>query len=231
MSNGKAFAVFGGASFLLFIETRYFIPFLTDTFKVEPIVFWFLVAGLGMFLPLLVLAALILKSEGWLGKKGCWENRMRFRTPSRSDWLWTAGAIVVIGILGACIMEILKATVGSFHSQPAFMTLEPLDKGRYWLLALWLPYWVLNIMGEEILWRGVLLPRQEIVNKKWTWVVHGCGWLLFHAAFGWLLLITLLPIIFVQSYVVQKRQNSWLGVIIHGGINGPAFLAIAFGAL
>ncbi len=86
-------------------------------------------------------------------------------------------------------------------------------------------------MGEEILWRGVMLPRQELVFGKYTWVIHGFGWLLFHAAFGWQLLITLIPIIFIQSFVVQKTKNSWTGVILHGTINGPSFIAISFGLM
>ncbi len=74
-----------------------------------------------------------------------------------------------------------------------------------------------------------MLPRQDIAFGKGTWILHGVGWGLFHIAFGWQLLITLLPILFIQSYVVQRRQNTWIGVIIHAGINGPGFLAIAFG--
>jgi membrane protease YdiL (CAAX protease family) len=76
-----------------------------------------------------------------------------------------------------------------------------------------------------------MLPRQEIAFGKWTWILHGVGWGLFHIAFGWQLLLTLLPILFIQSYVVQRRQNTWIGVIIHAGINGPGFLAIAFGMI
>jgi len=45
------------------------------------------------------------------------------------------------------------------------------------------------------------------------------------------LLITLIPLIFIQSYIVQKTKNSWVGVIMHGGINGPSFIAIALGLI
>lgn len=57
------------------------------------------------------------------------------------------------------------------------------------------------------------------------------GWGLFHIAFGWQLLLTLAPFLFILSYVVQKTKNSWVGVILHGGLNGPSFLAIALGLL
>ncbi len=76
-----------------------------------------------------------------------------------------------------------------------------------------------------------MLPRQELAFGNWAWLFHGIGWGIFHISFGWKFLITLLPILFIQSYVVQRRKNSWIGVVIHGGINGPAFLAISFGLL
>jgi membrane protease YdiL (CAAX protease family) len=86
-------------------------------------------------------------------------------------------------------------------------------------------------MGEEFLWRGVMLPRQEAAHGKYAWLFHGLGWGLFHIAFGWQLLIMLLPLIFIQTYIVQRTQNSWVGVIMHGGLNGPSFIAISLGLI
>ncbi|HDP94675.1 MAG TPA: hypothetical protein ENN40_04860 [Candidatus Aminicenantes bacterium] len=33
------------------------------------------------------------------------------------------------------------------------------------------------------------------------------------------------------SLVVQWRQNSWIGVILHAVVNGPGFIAIALGVM
>lgn len=111
------------------------------------------------------------------------------------------------------------------------MSFDPLTPDRYWILLLWLPYWVLNIMGEEVLWRGVILPRQEIVFGKNARIINGLGWTIFHITFGWQLLLTMLPILFILPFVVQKTRNSWTGIVIHGVINGPSFIAIAFGVM
>ena len=138
---------------------------------------------------------------------------------------------VLVGLISGLIMKRLELLIGKFDHSPAFMTFEPLTKGRYWLLLVWVPYWILNILGEEFLWRGVMLPRQEIAFGKYTWLIHGFGWGLFHIAFGWQLLITLIPLIFIQSYIVQRTKNSWIGVIMHGGLNGPSFIAICFGLI
>ncbi len=225
----KSFAIFGIASMILIIETQFLIPYLSKVTGWEAVIFWFVVAGLGLFLPLLITSTLILKNEGYRFNKKVWNERLRFKNMTRADWLWSIGAIVAIGILSAFIIEIIKAFVGEVNHQPPFMSFEPLTNGRYWILLIWFPYWLLNIMGEEILWRGTLLPRQEIVFGRFTWLFHGFFWGIFHIGFGWQLLITLLPILFIQSYVVQRQKNSWIGVIIHAGINGPSFIAISFG--
>ena len=226
-----SFSIFAFASLILIIETHYVIPWLSHVTGWETVVLWFLVAGLGLFLPLLIVAGFILKKEGHFFDKDLWLNRLRFKKMDRTDWLWSIGAIVVICVLSGLIMEGVKHFTNHVHNQPPFMSLEPLTSDRYWILLLWLPYWLLNIMGEEILWRGTILPRQEVVLGNFAWLFHGFCWGIFHIAFGWQLLVTLIPILFIQSFVVQKRKNSWIGVVIHAGINGPSFLAIAFGIL
>jgi len=221
--------IFCTASLLLILETKYLIPYFSGLTNTEPVLWWFIIAGLGVFMPLILLAFYILKNEDVLKRQGWWSNRLRFLCMNKGDWLWAVSALIIIGILSFAVSKLLEIYTGGFDHQPPFMSFEPLTPGRYWLLAAWLPYWLLNIMGEEIVWRGVMLPRQEIVFGKFTWLFHGTGWALFHIAFGWQLLITLLPIVYIQSYVVQQRKNSWIGVVIHAGLNGPGFLAVSFG--
>lgn len=231
MGIGQSIVIFGTASIALMLGTQALIPFLVSVTGFESVFFWFLVAGLGIFLPLLIAAAILLKRERALFQPGFWRDRLRFKCMNKGDWLWSLGAIIVIGIISSGVMKILETVAGQIEHQPPFLAFEPLTPERYWLLAIWFPYWILNIMGEEIFWRGVMLPRQELAFGNWTWFYHGIGWGLFHIAFGWQLLVTLLPVLFIQSYVVQRRKNTWTGVVIHGGINGPSFLAIAFGLL
>lgn len=226
-----SFAIYIPAAILLYCLTRYLIPYLNKVTGQETILFWFIVAGLGVFTPLIIAGILILRAEGFSISKSTWIGRLRFRRLTKSDLIWCITGFVLVGVFSMLIMKGLELMIGKFDHSPAFMSFEPLTKGRYWLLLIWLPYWVLNIMGEEFLWRGVMLPRQEIAFGKYAWLIHGFGWGLFHIAFGWQLLITLIPIIFIQSYIVQKTKNSWVGVIMHGGLNGPSFIAICFGLI
>lgn len=224
-----SFAIYIPAAILMFGLTKYLIPYLSQITGQETILFWFIVGGLGIFLPLIITGIIILKIEGI--SKQTWKERLRFRKITRRDLLWCFAGFIAVGVLSVLIMKGLEIAIGQFDHSPAFMSFEPLGKGRYWLLLVWFPYWILNILGEEFLWRGVMLPRQEIAFGKYAWLIHGFGWGLFHIAFGWQMLITLIPLIFIQSYVVQKTKNSWIGVIMHGGLNGPSFIAICFGLI
>lgn len=226
-----SFAIYVPAAILMFCMTKYLIPYLSSLTGQETILFWFIVAGLGIFLPLIITGFFILKSEGYRISKTTWAERLRFRKITKRDLLWSLAGLIFVGLFSGLIMKGLELLIGEFDHSPAFMSFEPLTKGRYWLLMVWLPYWILNILGEEFLWRGVMLPRQEVAFGKYTWIIHGFGWGIFHIAFGWQLLITLIPLIFIQSYIVQKTKNSWVGVIMHGGLNGPSFLAICFGLI
>jgi membrane protease YdiL (CAAX protease family) len=228
---GQTVAIFGSGAALLFATTHGLVPLLSRATGQEPILWWFLGGGLGVFLPLVLVAGLLLHREGAAFRRTTWHNRLRFRPLTARDWWWAAGALVVIGSGSAALMALLDALLGDVQSNPPFLRMAPLTPDRYWLLLVWLPFWVLNILGEEVLWRGVLLPRQEQRFGRWAWCINSAGWLLFHAAFGWPLVVTLLPILVVLPYVVQRRQNTWLGVVIHAGLNGPGFLAVAFGLL
>jgi membrane protease YdiL (CAAX protease family) len=228
---GGSFAIYVPAALLMYCLTSYVIPWLSRTTGQETILFWFIVAGLGIFLPLIITGLLILKQEGYSLSKKTWSERLRFRKITKQYLTWSLIGLIATGILSAAVMKGLELTIGKFDHSPAFMSFEPLTRGRYWLLLVWLPYWVLNILGEEFLWRGVMMPRQELAFGKYTWLVHGTGWGLFHIAFGWQLLLTLLPLIYIQSFLVQKTKNSWVGVILHSALNGPSFLAISFGLI
>ncbi|MBW8888802.1 MAG: CPBP family intramembrane metalloprotease [Fibrobacteres bacterium] len=114
-----------------------------------------------------------------------------------------------------------------FH--PSFMAFAPRGPGRYWILGAWLPFFILNILGEEFIWRAFMLPKQEAAFGRNAWLVNGCLWCLFHAAFPWQVLVTLIPITLILPYIVQRRRSTWGGVIIRAGFGAIGFLALAFG--
>jgi membrane protease YdiL (CAAX protease family) len=83
---------------------------------------------------------------------------------------------------------------------------------------------IFNIGGEELWWRGIILPRQELVFGKWTWLVHGLLWDLFHffyhtnGASVVSYIVATVPI----AFVAQQTRNTWPGIIAHFIANSAA---------
>lgn len=75
-----------------------------------------------------------------------------------------------------------------------------------------------NILGEELWWRGYILPRQELKHGKSTWLIHGMLWTLFHS-FWWWNLIMLLPGALAAAFVAQKLKNTTVVIVAHLLIN------------
>lgn len=221
--------LFGFAAALLFAATYGLIPLLAARTNLEPVVLWFIAGGFGVFLPLLLIGAAILQQEGAWSEPLLWRERLWFRPMTTADWVATAIGTLAVLLCGAATMAIIRLVVGDLKLHPSFLTMQPLTPNRYWILAAWLPFWLANILGEEFLWHGVVLPRQEIAMGRWAWLASGCGWLLFHLAFGPIILLVLWPVTLTIPYLVQRNRNAWIGVVIHAAVNGPGFIAVAFG--
>jgi membrane protease YdiL (CAAX protease family) len=90
--------------------------------------------------------------------------------------------------------------------------------GNWWLL-LWgvACLIILNIFGEELWWRGYILPRQELANGRWAWVVNGVLWAAFHIFYHTTLFsfVSYVPGTCALAYVAQRTRSTWPGVIGH----------------
>lgn len=222
-------ALFGMGALLLFLTTRVAVPAFVSATKAETVAMWFLAASIVLFGPLLLMAALLLYREQRLGRLGSLGARLWLRPMNGGDWLWAVGGLAAVGVMTGGIGAALRMLQYGRNLHPSFMAFEPLGPGRYWILGAWLPFFVLNIIGEEFVWRAVALPRQEVAFGRRARLVNGILWLLFHAAFPWQVLLTLVPITLVLPYVVQQCRSTWAGVVIHAGFGAMGFLALAFG--
>lgn len=83
-----------------------------------------------------------------------------------------------------------------------------------------------NIAGEELLWRGVIWPRQELVYGGYTWLVHGFMWTMFHVPIYPWYLIFHLPTSLVLSYLMQRTRNTWLAIVLHTLMNGSFYVIL-----
>ena len=158
--------IYGAMAALGLVITRIIAP-LAQRSGLEPIVIWFIVGGIGLFVPLIVLGRIMLIREFKVQSVSLkWRARLRLNPMSPADLAWTIGALFIIAAGTLLILLLMKLLTGSIEMTPSFLRVEPLGPGRWWILAAWAPFFFANILGEEFLWRGVMLPRQEAAFGK-----------------------------------------------------------------
>jgi membrane protease YdiL (CAAX protease family) len=210
------------------------IPLLHQTYGLHPALSWF-TGGLMVFLPLFLLTIYLCRKDGFQTKPEIF-SRLRLQKMSSRDWKYTLISTLTVLMLTGAIMGISKFLHTQFgipeiETTPSFMKFEPFQGNERFLLLVWLVMFFFNIFGEELMWRGYILPRQEISLDKSAWIFNALLWVLFHICFGLQLLILLIPILFILPYAVQKTQNTWVGISIHALVNGPAFIMVSLGVI
>ena len=107
----SSFSIYIPATLLMYLLTNYLIPYLSETTGQETILFWFIVAGLGVFTPLIIAGVMILKFEGLKFSKNIWTERLRFRKLTSRDLIWSIGGLLLVGVLSGIIMYIVMSPI------------------------------------------------------------------------------------------------------------------------
>lgn len=220
--------LFGIPTVLNFIACRIAIPFL-DGEKIFPIeVTYFICVGILVLVPMFFLAIYLTRKEIGSNKLSDIYARMRIKRLSITDIIWTVGGFIFLSFLSFIIAKILLPLF-NIDAAPFFFKNMPLNSKYLWILYVWPIFFFFNIFGEEFLWRGYIQPRQELLNKKYTWIVHGLLWAIWHLPMGLNLILSALPIFFILPAIVQIRKNTTISIIIHFVFGAFGFLALAFG--
>jgi len=219
--------LFGIPAIALWFSTSIVVPALIRD-GWEPVLAWFF-GGMLVFAPLLAAAVL----GAWLALPAptlaATLDHLRVRRPSAGDWR-LAAIVLALTIAAMAGLQFLNSYVWpQLSPHPPFMSLQPLQAHQLYILALWLPFFAFNIVGEELWWRGFIQPRQEPVFGHRTWLVQGVLHGLFHFSFGWGVMFILWPVLFAIPWAVQRSRNTSVGIIVHAGVNGPAFVAVTLG--
>lgn len=222
--------LFGFPTLLNFLACHVAIPYL-DARQTLPIeVNYFLSVGLLVLAPMFFMALYFTgKDVGSFGMRDMLA-RMRIKRLSGTDWVWTIGAFVTLSVTSFVIAKVVMPMFG-LDASPFFFQNMPLDSSHMWILYVWPLFFFFNIFGEEFLWRGYIQPRQELLTKQWTWLVHGLFWAFWHIPMGFDLIFAATPIFFVLPAVVQIRQNTSIAIVVHAVFGGFGFLSLALGAV
>jgi membrane protease YdiL (CAAX protease family) len=231
ISPVKAIVIFTIFTVYFFLLLFTLLPFLKSNYSINPAIYWF-ITGYFLFIPLFVLAFLMVRFEGNYGLKEM-ISALNIKPFSKKDWKYSIiGLFLVFAFTGLIfgISFLLNKFFGirPLTTTPWFMEMHPFQGIEKLLLLIWLPMFFFNIVGEEILWRGYIQTR---LQGKYSWPLCSSLWLLFHLPFGFDLIIMLIPIIIIIPYIFNKTNNSLTGIFIHGIYNGPLFVLVALGVI
>jgi membrane protease YdiL (CAAX protease family) len=222
---GAIFAVWAAAAVPMAVLSWLVAPALADRF-----------AGAGhvpLFKALNVCLAVGLAWEFVLVASLVWREQRTFRWSTIREALWlrsprspktgrTGGRIwlVVIPLIIATFIESLiplgapaDRDFGTFigsHAGKAFL------HGAWGWYALMLVWFVFNtVLGEELLFRGFLLPRMKGVFKRKDWLANGVLFAGYHLHMPWTIPGTLLIDTFAVAYPVKRYRSAWIGIAVH----------------
>jgi len=177
-----------------------------------------------------------------LAVAGSWFALWREKTSQK----WMFAAILVATLLKryAAVLQPILESVRFFHPSDFysefFSHFGPRDfmdvplQGAWWIPAYYgVVMLVCNIGGEELWWRGYVLPRQELAFGRTAWVVHGIAWSVFHLFMQPTLWDTVRMAItgLALSFVAQRTKSTWPGIVGHSFGNLPFFLSLVKGVM
>jgi uncharacterized protein len=158
-------------------------------------------------------------------KKRIWLNiprDPRSGKPRKVLFLWALPAVAAVGIgayLGSWLDTAWTDWLPFLH-EPSYTNAQsladPKFQGQWWILGLALTSMLFNyVLGEELLFRGVLLPRMAGVFGRWDWVANSVLFGLYHVhkIWAWPSMITTA---FGLSWAARRYRSFWMGVIVHG---------------
>jgi uncharacterized protein len=105
------------------------------------------------------------------------------------------------------------------HDFAAFLESEA---GREFLSGNWVWFAIIaalsvfnTVLGEELLFRGLLLPRMQGAFGRWDWVANGVLFAVYHLHMPWVIPATILGDTFALSYPSRRYRSALMGIIVH----------------
>jgi uncharacterized protein len=131
------------------------------------------------------------------------------------------GAIPILSVIPPVPSHDFTVFLGSDAGQ-AFMS------GNWVWFAVIVTLFVFNTaLGEELLFRGLLLPRMQGAFGRFDWVANGFLFAVYHLHEPWLIPSSLVDI-FALSYPSRRYRSALIGIIVHSS-QSFLFLALLLG--
>ena len=143
--------------------------------------------------------------------------------PTLKPLWWALPAILISGIvtstpIGAVLQQAVLFVLPFLRPWVMEGTelLSPEFAGQWWLLGVWLLSSIFNyFLGEEFLFRGVLLPKMKGVFGRWDWFMNVVLFSLWHLHQPWGFLGVIVGLS-LAGWASRRYQCNWIFFIVHG---------------
>lgn len=143
-------------------------------------------------------------------------------------WWWLIPLILLVAFLEIGLQPAvikLWTTIFPFFAEPKGYDMSALFAPD--IRAQWVGAWSLfglffvsslfsNFLGEEFLFRGLLLPKMQGVFGKWDWVANGVLFGFYHLHMPWGVLSNIL-FGWVMAFTGKRFHSNWFPIILHNG--------------
>lgn len=213
------------------------LPILLSRGNVSPFTYLFLIMTALIWEGVV---AYILRREikpfSWQGvKERLWlftPSDPRTRVSSKWLYLWTiplSGLAFVASENLGWLNDLWAKTFPFLAPRPygVIQNLAGPAEGQWWLMSVLAVMIVFNyLLGEELIFRGILLPKMNGVFGKWDWIANHILFSAYHLHFFWTTPTRLL-VNWVYAWPTKRFKSYWMGAIIHGsGAVGLIFMFI-----
>jgi membrane protease YdiL (CAAX protease family) len=184
---------------------------------------------------LFVLSMIIVRREEGDLRWATVKRRLRLNTPREPAtgqprarlWLWVVPFLVAVALVELVLntpLENVWVSVFPFLAEPQGYSLDAILgsqeilarlEGAWWFFALFVVQAAFNtILGEEFLFRGVLLPKMEGVFGRWSWVANSILFGLYHVHKPWGIPNSVLTGL-LYTFPAYRYRSTWMSIILH----------------
>ena len=188
---------------------------------------------LGLVWQFAVVLIMVRREQGSLRwsrvRQALWLNAPRSpRTGRRGGRLWLLTIPLFAGLaveeLVPQVHHAVARDIGLFFQSDggqAFMS------GSWGWFAVVVTLLVFNtVLGEELLFRGLLLPRMQGVFGRRDWLANGILFAVYHLHVPWVIPATLLDT-FIVAYPSRRYRSALIGIVVHS-LQSFMFLGLAY---
>jgi len=139
------------------------------------------------------------------------------RTGRVGGWTWLVVIPLIAGFavvhqLAPSLPHPARHDLGQFLSSGAAKTMF---HGSWGWFAVVVAALIFNtVLGEELLFRGLLLPRMNGAFGDRDWVANGVLFAAYHLHIPWTIPVNLLDTLLI-SYPAKRFRSAWIGIAVH----------------